>query len=119
MGKVRSRKSFLLEISSPCHAKELTPRDHDGGVDVDVDVDGEEGGDGRHYLPASAEAGLSESGKQRRRMLMLSVAYAANVGGTGVMTGSPPNLVLPQVSSVHCIVPMYYSSMRSNSNSRS
>ncbi len=28
-------------------------------------------------------------------MLLLSVAYAANIGGTGIVTGSPPNLVLP------------------------
>jgi len=29
--------------------------------------------------------------------LMLAVAYAANIGGTGVITGTPPNLVVPNV----------------------
>ncbi len=60
----------------------MTPEMGKGG---DGDRDGEE----KHSL--------SSGGVARRRMLMLSVAYAANVGGTGVMTGSPPNLVLPQV----------------------
>ena len=27
----------------------------------------------------------------------MAVAYSANIGGTGVITGSPPNLVVPQV----------------------
>jgi len=30
-----------------------------------------------------------------RNFLLLAVAYAANIGGTGVITGSPPNLVVP------------------------
>merc|ERR1712098_902074 len=29
-----------------------------------------------------------------RNLLLLSVAYASNIGGTGVITGSPPNLVV-------------------------
>jgi len=40
---------------------------------------------------------LSKRGFVRRQELLLSVAYAANVGGTAVVTGSPPNLVLPNV----------------------
>ena len=31
---------------------------------------------------------------QKRNMLLLSVAYAANIGGTGILTGSPTNLVV-------------------------
>ncbi len=54
------------------------------------------GGDGGNRAGEEKHS-LSSGGVARRRMLMLSVAYAANVGGTGVMTGSPPNLVLPQV----------------------
>ena len=34
------------------------------------------------------------SGGKREMMMMLSIAYAANVGGTGTMIGTSPNLVL-------------------------
>jgi len=34
---------------------------------------------------------------RRRNAMLLAVAYSANIGGTGVITGSPPNLVVPQV----------------------
>ena len=36
--------------------------------------------------------------ERQRNLLLMSVAYSANIGGTGVITGSPPNLVVPQVS---------------------
>ncbi|XP_023332588.1 solute carrier family 13 member 5 isoform X3 [Eurytemora carolleeae] len=38
------------------------------------------------------EAKLKNS--KSRNFLLLSVAYASNIGGTGVLTGSPPNLVV-------------------------
>ena len=34
-----------------------------------------------------------------RRMLLLSVAYSANVGGTGTIIGTPPNLILMEFMS--------------------
>ena len=36
--------------------------------------------------------------ERQRNLLLMAVAYSANIGGTGVITGSPPNLVVPQVS---------------------
>lgn len=37
---------------------------------------------------------LTEVGRKMRLSLMLSVAYSANIGGTGVVTGTTPNLIL-------------------------
>jgi len=39
----------------------------------------------------------NEKEETERNFLLLAVAYAANIGGTGVITGSPPNLVVPDV----------------------
>ena len=43
-----------------------------------------------------------------RNFLLLSVAYASNIGGTGVITGSPPNLVvlnvLDRFPCCHCVI---------------
>ena len=39
----------------------------------------------------------SKSSEVTRNFLLLSVAYASNIGGTGVITGSPPNLVVLNV----------------------
>ena len=36
--------------------------------------------------------------ERQRNLLLMAVAYSANIGGTGVITGSPPNLVVPEVS---------------------
>lgn len=38
---------------------------------------------------------LNSKEELERNFLLMSVAYAANIGGTGVVTGSPPNLVVP------------------------
>ena len=49
------------------------------------------------------DAFCARANRQGRPMLqsrvysMIAIAYAANVGGTGMLTGSPPNLVLPAV----------------------
>ena len=46
--------------------------------------------------PAVLDKTFSTAEEVERNFLLLSVAYAANIGGTGVVTGSPPNLVVPE-----------------------
>jgi len=50
-------------------------------------------------IPANEEKdlNLTEIGYQMRNALMLAVAYSANVGGTGVVTGTSPNLIMVDV----------------------
>merc|ERR1719452_171024 len=44
--------------------------------------------------PTDGKVELSEMGKKLRLAMLLSVAYSANIGGTGVVTGTAPNMVL-------------------------
>jgi len=50
-------------------------------------------------IPIEVEVDPTANQKEEteRNFLLLAVAYAANIGGTGVITGSPPNLVVPDV----------------------
>jgi len=36
--------------------------------------------------------------------MLLSVAYAASIGGTGVITGTPSNLIILEVLSIECLL---------------
>ena len=45
----------------------------------------------RAPLPASDKNGEND---RLRKILLLSVAYSANLGGTGTLTGTNPNIVL-------------------------
>ena len=37
---------------------------------------------------------LSEIGEKLRMCLLLSIGYSANIGGTGVVSGTGPNMVM-------------------------
>jgi len=58
-----------------------------GNDDLDLDGGGEEDNGKR-------KAGdVKKKNESDRNVLLLACAYASNIGGTGVITGSPPNLV--------------------------
>jgi len=58
---------------------------------------GEEMEDAERSKRRPTEAKRSKSQEVMRNFLLLAVAYASNIGGTGVITGSPPNLVVLDV----------------------
>ena len=40
------------------------------------------------------EAVLLELGTEHRTMMMLAIAFSANIGGTATLIGTPPNLIM-------------------------
>lgn len=73
---------FQSQISLP------TSEGKETEIEDIADVESE--GDGQEGLTAAT---------QLRRSLLLGVAYSANIGGTGVITGTSPNLVVMAVLS--------------------
>ena len=58
----------------------------------DVDLNG--GGEGVEEVKGKRrEVNDKKKNESDRNVLLLACAYASNIGGTGVITGSPPNLV--------------------------
>ena len=44
---------------------------------------------------------LVELGPQHRTMMMLAVAFSANIGGTATLIGTPPNLIMYEYLSAY------------------
>ena len=51
------------------------------------------------YPPTQAV--LVELGPQHRTMMMLAVAFSANIGGTATLIGTPPNLIMYEYLSAY------------------
>jgi di/tricarboxylate transporter len=79
---LRERKNSRLEKISLLSKEEILSQPGDDIITVTVDKD---------VFDTKEEA--------ERNFLLLGIAYAANIGGTGVITGSPPNLVVPDTLS--------------------
>ncbi|XP_023326559.1 solute carrier family 13 member 2 [Eurytemora carolleeae] len=79
----RQRKNSRLEsisLLSKEEIKELQEGQENGSHVIQVTVN---------------EEALDSKEETERNFLLMGIAYAANIGGTGVITGSPPNLVVP------------------------
>ncbi|XP_064082050.1 Na(+)/citrate cotransporter-like isoform X4 [Macrobrachium nipponense] len=92
-----------LSANSGQNQLELSPAGENGVTDghnaIDTNNHEVEKGD-KLLTDEEIDAANAEVFRQRhimRRTLLLGVAYSANVGGTGVVTGTSPNLVLMAV----------------------
>jgi Na+/H+ antiporter NhaD/arsenite permease-like protein len=48
---------------------------------------------------------------KRRNLMLLAVAYSASIGGTGVITGTPSNLIILEVKIVKTFSVFYFYSL--------
>ncbi len=92
-----NERTIILKVVDPGTADETAGNGNSNGDKA------------RRRPPALAEIGKKDSKyfvsetfkkaaiERQRNLLLMAVAYSANIGGTGVVTGSPPNLVVPQV----------------------
>jgi Na+/H+ antiporter NhaD/arsenite permease-like protein len=48
---------------------------------------------------------------KRRNLMLLAVAYSASIGGTGVITGTPSNLIILEVKIVKTFSEFYFYSL--------
>jgi len=84
--------AMMVPIVDAIHAAVNTNDDDD-----EQEQDSKKGGaspDFRLKIETDGNSTKSKEGEDSKNILLLSVAYASNIGGTGVITGSPPNLVV-------------------------
>jgi len=78
--QIRKNASLVFKPPKKASEVELSKKD----VDNQPNTEGNE-----------SEENIKE--ETQRNFLLLGIAIAANIGGTGVITGTPPNLVVPDI----------------------
>jgi di/tricarboxylate transporter len=98
--KKQKKRSPLSEASSePLKPKDKGCAYHQSGAVATVRLSGNGNAsqfksDQKHTSRHSSTSSLAPEARTLRIAFFLSVAYSANIGGTGTITGTGPNLVL-------------------------